>query len=448
VTLLAIGLNHRTAPVAVLERAALVGDDRAKVLHDLVNGEHVTSAALLATCNRVELYVESTTFHGGVVEVSEQLARASGVPFEELREHLYVHHEAAVLQHLFSVACGLDSVVVGEAQVLGQLRDSVGEAQQEGTLGRTLGEVLTTALRVGKRARTDTAIDRAGASVVSVGLQLATEALGTLEGRSVLVVGAGSTGALAGASLRRAGVGPITVANRTAERAARLAENLGGRAVGLHDLVDEIAAADLLVSSTAATGLVLGLDDVAAAVERRGGRPLVVLDLALPRDIDPAVRTLPGVTLVDLETLSAARATAAVEADVAAVRGIVAEEVTAFIEAQRATQVAPTVVALRTQAAGIVADELGRLLGRVDLDDRSRLEVENTVRRVADKLLHAPTVRVKELARRSGGDSYAAALRELFDLPREAVDSVSATPDEGLTADGVPNLPRPAGGGA
>jgi glutamyl-tRNA reductase len=427
VSVLVVGLNHRSAPVPLLERAAVSPDDLPKALASLVEGGAVGEAVVLSTCNRVEVYAGVERFHPGVGEITDLLARTSGVPLDELHEHLYVHYDERAVQHLFAVSCGLDSMVIGEAQILGQLRAAYARAQSEGATARLLHELFQHALRVGKRAHSETGIDRTGASLVSVGLEVGGRALGSLAGRRVLLVGAGSMGALAGATLRRAGAGEVVVANRTADRAERLAATLEGRAVGLEDLEDELVAADVVVASTGASGIVVPAGAVARAVARRDGRSLFLLDLALPRDVDPSVRGLPGVTLTDLEALRTVLEDTAAGDDVEAVRRIVAEEVASFRAWQRSVQVAPTVVALRSRAAEVVAAELLRMEGRLpDLDVATRDEVAATVRRVVDKLLHAPTVRVKELAGSPGGDSYATALRELFELDRAAPEAVAA----------------------
>jgi glutamyl-tRNA reductase len=450
VSLLAVGLNHRTAPTVVLERATVGPDDLEKLLHDLLQGEHVAEAVVLSTCNRVEVFAETTTFHGGLTEISDQLARISGLPLEELTSCLYVHHEARAVAHLFAVVCGLDSMLVGEAQILGQVRSAYKLATSEGSTGRSLSVLFREAMRVGKRAHSETRIDEAAASLVGVAVEGARTALGDLAGRSVLVVGAGSTGALAGTVLRRAEVGSVVVANRTRDRGARLAQNLGGRAVGLGDaeLVEALAEADVVVTATGSTAPVVPAVVVKQALERRasthaggpeGVPPLVFLDLALPRDVDPEVAALPGVTLIDLEGLRSVLKAGAVGADVELVRELVADEVSAFCSRQRALRVTPTVTALRAQAAEVVRGELERLTGRVpDLDDRERAEVESTVRRVVDKLLHAPTVRVKELAASPDGDRYAEALHMLFDLDRNTPSVLSVPTADDPAADPVP----------
>lgn len=423
-SVLVVGLSHKTAPVDLLERAAITGDDVAKALHELQQGASIAESLVLSTCNRVEVYAHVARFHGGVQEVTDLLARLSGVPLDELSDHLYVHYEERAVQHLFAVASGLDSMVVGEGQILGQVRTAFKTAQDEDAVGRVLGELLRHSLRVGKRVRTETAIGRTGQSLVSIGLRVAAASLGDLGPHTkALIVGAGSMGALAGTSLRKAGVTDIVVANRTTEHATTLAKTLGGKGTGLDDLASAIADADLVISSTGAAGLVVDHDTVRTAVERRGDKPLFFLDLALPRDVDPAVRELPGVKLADLDALRAVLDTEPHGADLDACRAIVAEEVGVFLGWQRAMRVAPTVIALRAKADALVAEEMARL------GADATPEVERAVRRVVDKLLHAPTVRVKELAESPGGDHYAEALRELFGLDPQVPEAVTAPED-------------------
>jgi len=433
---LVVGLSHRSAPVALLERVAVPPDELAKAADELLAGQHLTEVLVLATCNRVEVYAEIDKFHGGVSEISATLARLSGLSLDELTAHLYVHYEDRAVQHLFTVACGLDSMVVGEAQVLGQLRTAVRTARVAGTIARELGPLVERALRVGKRAHAETGIDRAGRSLVTVGLQRGEPLLGGYTGRRAVVIGAGSMSALAGSTLRRYGVPAVTVVNRTPEHARRLARQLDGAGYGLDGLRAALADADVAVSCTGATGTVVDAETVAAAMAERPDRPLYLLDLALPRDIDPAVRGIPGVRLTDLETLHTVVESAEATRDVEDARRIVAEEVGTFLAEQRAARVAPTVVALRSKAEEVVGAELARLDGRLpDLDERVREEFAASVRRVVDKLLHAPTVRVKELAEGPAGDHYADALRELFGLDLAAVEAVGradvAVEDEG-----------------
>lgn len=448
-SLLVVGLSHRSAPVSILERAALSGETQVKLLQDTLAAEPAAEGTVLATCNRIELYADVDKFHAGVAELSTLLAQHSGVGLEELTPYLYVHYEDRAVHHLFSVACGLDSMVVGEGQILGQIKDALALGQEQHTAGRLLNDLFQQALRVGKRAHSETGIDRAGQSLVTFGLEQLAEGTdaGTtgLDGLSVadvdtwakgkraLVIGAGSMSSLAAATLARSGVSEVVIANRTLARADRLAQILsepGGtgvsaRAVEMVAVGDELTRADVVVSCTGATGLVLTAEAVETAARNRR-TPLALLDLAMPRDIDAAAHRIPGVRLVDIESLAEASADAPMAADVDQVRGIVSDEVAAFGAAQRAAHITPTVVALRTMAADVVASEVARLEGRLpDLDDKQRAEITQTVRRVVDKLLHAPTVRVKQLASEPGGAGYADALRTLFDLDPETVASVS-----------------------
>jgi glutamyl-tRNA reductase len=472
-SVLAVGMSHHSAPVTVLERAAVSGDELTKLLRDVFHSEHVAGAFVVSTCNRVEVYAEVDKFHGGVSAICELLARHAGIALGDLTPHLYVHYEDRAVQHLLSMACGLESMVVGESQILGQVRGSLALARRQGTLGRVLDDLGALALRAAKRAHAETDIDRSGASLVTVGVGLAAERLAApaavdavlaptppprallaptppprpgapLAGLEVLVVGAGSMSSLAVATAARLGAAGIVVANRTQERAKRLAVSVGGTTAGLADLLPALATVDLVISCTGATELVITADMVAGALRLRqaagASRPLVLLDLALPRDVDPGAGELPGVSVLGLDRLQEAGATmaAAQAQDVAAVRAIVAEELAARWSARQAARVAPTVVALRAKAVEVVEAELARLAGRLGrLDNRSHAEIAQAMHRVVDKLLHAPTVRVKELAGSPGGDSYETVLRVLFDLDPGAVEAVTRA-DAGLVTGGPP----------
>ena len=458
-SVLVVGLSHKSAPVAVLERAAVSGDTVTKLLRDVVQAEPVAEAFVVSTCNRVEVYADVDRFHAGVTAICELLARHCGVPSHELTQYLYVHYEDRAVSHLLAVAAGLDSMVVGEDQILGQVRSAVKLAAEHGTAGRVLGELGRLALRTGKRARAETAIGRAGLSLLSAAVELAAARLGPragtppaspallmgpgadpLAGRDVLVVGAGAMSGLATATAARSGAASITVANRTRKHAERLAASVSTvttTVTGLADLPAAIAAADVVISCTGAAGQVITGDMVSAALAAREAEAdrgaLVIMDLAMPRDVEPAVAALPGVVLIGMDQLSE-HAGAVRDDDVAAVRTILEAELAAYQSAMDAARVAPTVVALRAKAAGVVDAELARLAGRLTADDLSGHaldEIAQTVRRVVDKLLHAPTVRVKELAGSPGGDEYAAALRVLFDLDPRAVEAVTrAAPEQ------------------
>jgi glutamyl-tRNA reductase len=440
VSALVVGLSHKSAPVAILEQAAVSGDTLTKLLRDVALTDSVAETFVVSTCNRVEVYADVDRFHAGVTAICELLARHCGVQARDLTAHLYVHYEDRALAHLLAVACGLDSVVVGEDQILGQVRSALKLAEENGTIGRVLGELGRLALRAGKRARTETGIARAGQSLVSVAIDLAAARLNAtatqgvtpgLAGRNVLVVGAGAMSTLAATTAAQQGASSIAVANRTRRHAERLAAKVNAEVVALADLGPALASADLIISCTGATGYVITrelLSAARAALPHPAGRgPLVVLDLAMPRDVEPAVADLPGVALIGMDRLSEQRTDAGAD-EVAAVRAICEAELAAYQSAVDAARVAPTVVALRAKAATVVDAELARLAGRLSGDGlsvRALDEIAQTMRRVVDKLLHAPTVRVKELASSPGGEDYAAALRVLFDLDPRAVEAVT-----------------------
>lgn len=426
-SVLAVGMSHRTADMRVLERAAVPTGEIGKVLDDLLRCDHVTEAVLVSTCNRVEVYAVVEAFHAGLADIVGALARHSGLDTAALYDHLYVHYAAAAVEHLFTVAAGLDSMVVGESQVLGQVRAAYGAAREAGTVGRTLHELVQQALRVGKRVHAETGLDRAGGSVVSEALADAETVLGSLSGRRALVVGAGSMGGLTAAALRREGIGEVVIANRTAANGARLAtalreEGVAARAVGLTDLEVHIADADVVVSCTGAVGLVIETATVTRALTQRAGDArLVFCDLGLPRDVEPDVALLPGITMIDLESLQQRLLESPAGLDTRRAGEVVADELQGYLAAQRSAEVTPTVTALRRRAAEVVDAELLRLDSRLpELDDDVRDELARTVRRVVDKLLHTPTVRVKELASDPAGAGYADALRELFELDPQA----------------------------
>jgi glutamyl-tRNA reductase len=451
-SVLVVGLSHKSAPVSTLERAAVSGDTLGKLLHDVARLPDIAETFVISTCNRVEVYAEVGRFHGGVAGVCDLLSRYSGIPAAELTSSLYVHYEDRAVQHLLAVSSGLESMVVGEDQILGQVRTALKVAGDHGTLGRSLRDLGRLALRTGKRARAETGIDRLGLSLVSVGIELAAPHLGDaaaagedqeklvsngprrLSGVHVLVVGAGSMSGLAVATVARAGATRVTVANRTRGKAERLAAGVGGTVADFADLPAAIAEADLVVSCTGAANLVITeaiVREVLASRDR--ARPLVLLDLAMPRDVDPAVAELPGpaeaaVRVISMDTLRGSGESAVGADDVAAVRAIVEDEFAAYGSAVRADRVTPTVVALRAKAATVVDAELARLAGRLSeesVSGHALEEMAQTVRRVVDKLLHAPTVRVKELASSPDGEEYAAALRVLFDLDPRTIDAVT-----------------------
>ncbi len=447
-SILLFGVSHRSAPVSILEQLSIDESDQVKIVDRVLQSPLVTEAMVLSTCNRVEVYAVVEAFHAGLSVIGQVLSEHSGMTMGDLTKHAYVRYSEAAVEHLFVVASGLDSAVIGEQQVLGQVRRAYAAGEAHRTVGRVLHELAQRALSVGKRVHSETGIDAAGASVVSVALGMADRKLGGLAGKTAVVIGAGAMGALSAAHLGRAGVGNILVLNRSFSRAQRLVRRIResgvpAEALMLDGLAQALAGADVVVTCTGALSPVVSLADVhhalAAAQRDEAAQPLVICDLGMPRDVDPAVAGLPGVWVVDVDRVQHEPSAHAAADDVEAARHIVSTEVAAYLVGQRMAEVTPTVTALRQRAADVVEAELLRLDNRLPgLQNAEREEVARTVRRVVDKLLHAPTVRIKQLASAPGGDSYAEALRELFELDQTAVDAV-ATAGE---MSGLPGSPQ------
>jgi len=437
VTVLVVGISHRTAPVSLLDRIALVEEQAQALAIDLLASAHVAEAMVVATCNRVEVYAEVTKFHGGVVDVTDRIAKAAGVARDEITPHVYVRYEERAVQHLFDVTAGLDSMVVGETQILGQVRNSLRVAQESATIGRSLNDLVQAALRVGKRVHHETGIDHAGASVVSVALEMAAAELGgSLVDRRVLIIGAGAMSSLAATVLSRAGAS-VVIANRTFENGLRLAQSLSAEAIGFNELPQALSSADIVVTCTGAAGVILEVDTVRSAIDGRESS-LVVVDLALPHDTEPEIGELPLVKRIDLAALADAPGAYVSERDVAAARSIVAEEVVTFVGAIAAQRVEPVVVSLRARADEVVDGELERLRLRLpQLDDETAAEFARSLRRAVSTLLHTPTVRMKELAAETEGTRFAQALHMLFDLDPEAISQLTASTD--VTAEAPAN---------
>ena len=419
-SLLVVGVSHQSAPLSVLEAMAL--DDRrrlslAKALH---GADHLDEVVVLSTCNRTEVYAEAATFHGALADLTDALFAMTGITRERLREHLYVHYEDRAVEHAFTVAAGLDSMAIGESQILGQLRAALASAQRHGHVGPALNVLIQHALRVGKRVHSDTGIDSVSHSLVEAGLEVADGMFGPVQDARVLVIGAGGMGALAATTAVRQGAS-VVIVNRTAEAAARLAARLGATARAMEELDKALAEADVVIASTGAIGAVVTLPRAADAQVARAGRPQLYVDLALPHDVALEVGSLTGVRRLGLHELGASLASTALAPAVEEATRLVADEVSGFIAARAGDLVGPTVAALREQAASVVAVELTRLRRRTpDLSEGERAELERTVHRIVEKLLHTPTRRVRELAGEGNGASYAAALSDLFDLPGAA----------------------------
>ncbi|GIF24291.1 glutamyl-tRNA reductase [Actinoplanes tereljensis] len=424
--LLSVGASYRTADIGTLERLTIADGEVQQLLHKLVSQPYVGEAVVLSTCNRVEIFAAVTGFHGGLGDVCNVLSEVSGIPATDLAGHLYVHYDEAAVLHSFRVSAGLDSMVVGESQILGQLRDAYHAATEADSAGRLLHELMQQTLRVGKRAHSETGIDKAGQSVVTAALEVASAQLGDLDGKSALVIGAGAMGALSVATLTRAGVGPVRITNRSAERADRLAEAYGAVAVPFDELDAALREADLVISATASSEPVL----TRSRLEQAGS--LVVLDLAVPRDVARDATDVDGVTIIDIDSVAASRQAMPAAADTAAVEQIVTAEVEHFLGWLRGADIAPTVAALRTRAEDVMTAELRKLWSRrADFTEEQRADVSRTLHRVVQQLLHSPTVRVRQLAAEPGGDQYAAMLRELFDLDVPHATQADAVPEIG-----------------
>jgi glutamyl-tRNA reductase len=414
-----VGLNFKSAPLELLERLAVDPERLPKALARLRDGDHVHEGVVLSTCNRVEVYSAISRFHAGSTDVRRFLAEFHQLEPQDFADQLYSYYEERAVRHLFAVASGVDSMVVGESQILGQVREAFRAAQEEGAVGPVLSTLFGQAIKVGRRARRETAIGAGPTSTLEVGLRVAERQLGSLAGRRVLVVGAGKMGRLAGRGLRAAGVAEVVVANRTAANGATLARELGGRHVPLDRVGDELAAADLVIASTAAMTPTITAEAVAAAVARRAAprQPLVVLDLGVPRDVDPEVRSLPGAFLADLDGLRAVLETEDEGrlAEIERVRRLIGEESAAFMTWQREVRLSPTIRALRAKAEEARRRELARAESRLaGLSESERAAVEAVTRRLVNKLLHEPVVRGKALAAGPDGDLYARMLQELY----------------------------------
>lgn len=426
---LVVGMSHKSAPIDILERVSLDTDASVKLSHRVLETPFVSEAVVISTCNRVEIYVEAERFHGSVEEVSALLADHAGLDRDEFVRHVYVHYDEAAVAHLFAVASGLDSMIPGESQILGQVRDALQDAQAESTVGSALNVLFQQALRIGKRGHAETGIDRLGPSIVTAGLDAAGELI-TGDDKRFLVAGAGTMSSLAVKTLVERGIAPhrIMVANRTFQRAYELVATFGVSAVRWQAMDIELGAADVLITCTGASGIVFDRERIEAA---RGDRDMVLIDLALPRDIDAAAGGADGVTLIDLEVLSHRAENTELAHDIDSVRDIVADEVGVFLAARAASNVTPTVVALRMMATDVVAAEIARLESRrPDLDETVLADVRQTIRRVADKLIHTPTVRVQELTEGPVGLTYADALADLFALDQATVDAVTRVSGE------------------
>ena len=418
-SIVAIGCNHRSTPLAKLEQMTVTVDDLPKVLGGLSQADHLSEVVVLSTCNRVEVYAFAERFHGGYQDVREFLARHAGLAPEDVADHLYAYHDAEAVRHLFSVAAGLDSAVVGEHEILGQVRDAWDCSVGERTVGTVLGGLFRHAIEVGKRARSETSIGRGITSVSQAAVALADDRIGGIAGRSVLVVGAGEMAEGTVKSLVKAGASEIVVANRTHERAEQLAALCNGKVVRIEELPEALSHAAVLVTTTGAQELILQATDVATVAARRGVLPLVIVDIAVPRDVDPAAGRLKGVTLLNMDDIGdfIDGGLESRDREVAGVLEIVDAEVQRYRSITSAREVAPLISALRQQADEIRSAELERIRAKLsELDAQQLAAVEALTKRIVNKMLHRPSTHLKEAAGRARGDRLAESLRDLYDL--------------------------------
>jgi glutamyl-tRNA reductase len=416
-SILVIGVNHRSGPLSVLERLTLATDELPKAVDALVRRDNVREVVVVSTCNRTEIYAVAERFHGAYADIRDFLCDLGHIAPDELHPHLYSQHDELAVRHLFEVAAGLDSVVVGETEILGQLRQAWEIAQREGGARTTLNLLFRRAIGVGKRARTETAIARGTASISHAAVEMAVEHHGSIEGLDVAVVGAGAMGEGIAVALRAAGVGGVTVVNRTPDRGVALAERVDGTAWGFDRLAEAIAGADLVLTSTG-SGQAIVTRDLLASVDR-AERPLLFVDIAVPRDVATDVGELPGVSVLDLDDLSewAARGRAQRLVEVEHVDAIVVDEVERYTLEAVALQAAPLVTALRTRADELRVAELDRFAKRLRDLDREQFElVEALTKGIVAKLLHEPSVRLRNQAGTPQGERNAAAVADLFDL--------------------------------
>lgn len=414
-----IGINNQSMPLELFERLALDDTRRFKALAELSGPDGLDEVAVLATCNRTEIYTLDQPGRDVAASVGAFLLNLGELPRSALAQHLYVHRDQNAVRHLFRVAAGLDSAVVGETEILGQVRTARRLASQEGASGPALDRLFRHAVQTGKRARSETAIARGTTSMSQAAIELAVSRLGGLADRRALILGAGAMATGMAMALRRAGIQEVLVANRTWTAATDLASSVGGRAVRSTDIADHLTNLDLVLSSTGSNFALLEPQDVAPAVVGRDQKPLLLIDLGVPRDIDPKVGELPEVTLLDMEDVQRfARASLdRRHGEVAAVNKVIDQEMQRFESASSSLDAAPLIASLHSRAEDVRASELLRFQSRLaNLDPQQLSTVEELTRAIVNKLLHAPTVAVKNAAGSSNGDALAEALRLLHDL--------------------------------
>ena len=424
--IICLGINHRTAPASLRERLSYNESKLKAMLARSSHGEReavtpFSELGVLSTCNRVELYAVAS--QPDAHDLVGLLAETSGVSDKDLEGHTYDYQDSEAADHLFRVASGLDSLVLGEPQILGQVSEAHTLALRVGASGLILSRLFQAAIHAGKRARSETAISSKPATVSSVAVHLIASQVRQLEGSQVLVIGAGEMAELAVEALRKRTVGGITVINRTVERAAALASRWGARSRSFEALEQELERADVVISSTAAPHPILNEGTVRSAMAHRPARPLIVMDIAFPRDVEEAVGQVPGVHLYDLDKLEQGASRTAEEqiSQVPQVERIIGEEMERFQEWLTTLEVRPVIRAMREQAEAIRQREIRRTLRHLDeLSVDGAQEIESLTKSLVNKLLHEPTVRLKQHSQNGQGARYALLIRELFGLGDES----------------------------
>jgi glutamyl-tRNA reductase len=439
--LLVLGVSHKTAPVGLRERVALTEGRAGEFLASLVSDEAVHEAVAISTCNRTEVYLVAGDPVEAETAVLGMLARQAGIRPTELAPAIYSLRNCDAARHLFRVAAGLESMIVGEAEVQGQVRRAYELALDGGTTGPLTNRVFRAALATGKRARSETSIGAGATNVPSVAVELARDVLGELDGRRVIVLGTGETGELTAAALAGRGALTVFVANRRRDRAESLARRFGGRVVGFDHFPAELEDADIVVASTSSPHAIVGAEELETVMAARERRPLLLIDIAVPRDVEPACAGVEGATVYDIDDLQSvvARHRSGREAEAQRAEAIVEEEIQRFARWLGSLEVLPTIQALRGRAGAIVERVLAENAGRWEsMSERDLERIAVVARAVASRLLHEPTVRLKD-APRDRAHAHMHLLRELFALHDEA-PGLEEQP--GAAAE-VRRLPRP-----
>jgi glutamyl-tRNA reductase len=436
--LIAIGISHKTAPVALRERLALSTGQAKQVMHDLVESDEIHEAVAISTCNRTELYMVASDSVAAESLALSHLARRAEIRPTELVERLYTFHGSDMVAQIMRVSGGLDSMIVGETEILGQVKRSYEVALEEQTTGPIMNRLFGNAIAAGKRVQTETWIGALKVSVSSTAVELARETLGDLDNKKSLVIGAGGNGELTARALSDAGVNTVFIANRHYDRAIGVAETIGGKAVRFEKLPDELIEADIVLSSTGSPHTLIHADELQTVMEMRKGRPLLLIDIAVPRDIDTAVGEIPGITLFDMDDLQnvvdnnlSVRRSESAKAEI-----VVAQEVEKFERWLTTLDVIPTIAELRRRAQSIAEQVVTENVGKFeDLSDADRARMEAMAGAIVSRMLHEPTLKLKKSSEEDSAYVYIQALRELFALDAGATSNFEDDDELGTVAE-------------